>query len=579
MTQAEYPWSVLGIAHTEDTREIRRAYAARLKVTNPEDDAEGFKQLRAAYEMALMMAGGGPGAELFVVPPIATQSPPGDAPSRPAVAIERDDLAQSQQQVLTDLATELHASTPLNHARVESLLETALRPERMERFDLMQRTEFELSDLLATCIPRSDPFLARVEKQFEWAKRQQEPSIPAQAQQVVVRLSDLWMRNQLQTEKSARARAWARLAAPADPLRRFLHAYVLHNTSWPEIELIAKLTREHPSLLQELPAENVEWWRQFSWRPKYSLGTLLLGAGLGLVAMLLLIEDGDDRRLISLIPLCAVGATLFRLYAIDWPIAKVAQHWYDDPPAWFEFGWLPLGFLLMFAGVFAASVPWLGWMIAGLAVLCAIWARIAAGPAQPIFQSSGTSLWRSLLIRASMVNAIAGVWLMAVASSMAERFPWALVITVGAAMFANGMARELLTRAFQFEIGDRLHLGLSIGAILVSLVLGWLLIEFAADARWQLPLFVLVMCCVLLRRAVVLQITWPSLSPWSVVIPLMILVNGVRPSWTDISFEPPNDPASGHEPLLVGGLFMLAGVLISAARWHYLVRKERREAG
>ena len=49
-------FQILGIEPTKDERAIKNAYREKLNVTNPEDNPEGFKKLRGAYEEACRLA-------------------------------------------------------------------------------------------------------------------------------------------------------------------------------------------------------------------------------------------------------------------------------------------------------------------------------------------------------------------------------------------------------------------------------------------------------------------------------------------------------------------------------------------
>ena len=52
----EEDWALLGIEPTTDLAAIKKAYAARLKTTRPDDDADAYQALRGAYERAQQWA-------------------------------------------------------------------------------------------------------------------------------------------------------------------------------------------------------------------------------------------------------------------------------------------------------------------------------------------------------------------------------------------------------------------------------------------------------------------------------------------------------------------------------------------
>ena len=135
-------------------------------------------------------AGTEPAAEELVGGSVVTRG------QSPSAELDHDLLAQ--QAAIAEIAQTLRGRKPIDDARIERLLASVLDSTRLERFDLYQRTELELGQLLARHTPRSDPFLAAAEEKFEWAKRQNDRHLPAFARAIVRRLGDLWFLSHLQ---------------------------------------------------------------------------------------------------------------------------------------------------------------------------------------------------------------------------------------------------------------------------------------------------------------------------------------------------------------------------------------------
>ena len=55
-TDMEIFWDTLGIKPTTDTKKIRKAYSALVKIHNPEDDEEEFRKINGAYKAAMKFA-------------------------------------------------------------------------------------------------------------------------------------------------------------------------------------------------------------------------------------------------------------------------------------------------------------------------------------------------------------------------------------------------------------------------------------------------------------------------------------------------------------------------------------------
>lgn len=153
MSASRFPWSVLGLTPAATEKEVRRAYATRLKQLDTAENPEAFQELRSAYEMALMMrrttdiAAGQDHEEVVTVQEDFRQQSGPELRDAEAVREPEPDLTLPfktmhelvedwdysvgpWQQLLNDpLLDDPHASAAFEFALVEALSENELKSE------------------------------------------------------------------------------------------------------------------------------------------------------------------------------------------------------------------------------------------------------------------------------------------------------------------------------------------------------------------------------------------------------------------------------------------------------------------
>ncbi len=559
------PWSVLGIAQTRDKSVIRRAYSTQLKQNHPEDDAEAFKQLRSAYEWALRWSEFSheeDGDPLDAEEPGSTPVP---ASLAPAPDTPVDEQAQVLGKALQDLAQELDAPAP-DSGKLYALLEAATSREILERLDLSQRAEIQVGSLLLQAASRCDVLLRRANEIFDWSGRESTRKLPVYVDRLLSRLGDLDFLENLQSQASAQSRAWLRLQQPESPRRRFVRAYLQHHTWWPELDLIRRLEQEHPAVLAGLPEENLLWWRLFGSRPHFSWLTLGVWFFPALAMSAWLIprtpESPAGGLFLAAGVALALGASLFRLYLVDWPVTLVRRHWGNYAPRWFALGWLPAGIALMTLVVAVRSLPVLAWLVAALACATALWAVAAGGERPSVFAGGGLSPLNSRLVSIVYFNTIMLLWLWMLAAPAIENFPAPLLLTFAAALCASIVARENQMRAF-LSLPFIWQRRLCLLAIFIAILLTVILMARYDAPAWQAPLAMLLVSCTIFRRSVSVHIPAFEFGSRFAIFYLILGMTMLRACGAS------SDSPGGQwtkDALLIGGGFLLGAVIMAAAR-------------
>lgn len=189
-----HAWHILGISTTHDVREIKRAYAKRLKTINQRTHQDEFQTLRAAYEYALRHAeaglnsnrstgntridGAGP---IFATTPAGPHIVAKRTQNASRTSEPRDRRDERQVSVHIKLAEERERTnivaqslvTALGTSELEAteLLSNVLRSEELENLTRRAALESQLIAVLSLITPIPLTFVSAAAKAFNWPDR------------------------------------------------------------------------------------------------------------------------------------------------------------------------------------------------------------------------------------------------------------------------------------------------------------------------------------------------------------------------------------------------------------------------
>jgi hypothetical protein len=263
-------WQILGLAPTDDRSAIRRAYAARLKKTNPEDDPAGFQNLRQAYEL-LIAQRDDPWSALMDVETLfhAPSQPHGHAVV-PLVAEHSAPLAEPTR--LDVLRAELLQAITAGHDATALSVVDEIRglPEMMLIDTRWQLEEWLISEVIFRELTLSAHVIGTLDRLFRWTEQRQ---LRHSVEHDIV---DHWLEIRRAEEKIETLRqlatGWHRklhhdrgvlaarlLVGPSQPVL-FLWA-LCHRSIFDAMRQLWSEVEETPAMLPLLDPSVVERWR------------------------------------------------------------------------------------------------------------------------------------------------------------------------------------------------------------------------------------------------------------------------------------------------------------------------------
>lgn len=387
-------WKVLDLEPVRDRDAIRRAYARRLKVTSPEDDADGFRALREAYDEALASLNwdwawndddlaGDPEAEITGVratisldqlhamlggraAPIAFSPPP---------AFESDSEHARAVEALEALVLAEPGAEP---AAIEAALAAVLASPAMETVAIAAQTEQRIAHLIAQNAPRADAVVRPAINAFRWSRERVRIRHDGLEDAVLDRDADIIFRNGLMRDQGPRRPAFLALTRPLN------RGPSWRDRCWPGFEpamraVLAEINRR-PSLRADVDPETLAAWEERLGRPHLSPLVLWIAV----LAPLVPAPLGLMTSPLMALGIYMMGAATYLAVSSLWifgvlPLRRSwRETWEWRAPIWARAGWAPLSLALL---LLASLAPVNAWATAGVglcAAALALWAVVTS---------------------------------------------------------------------------------------------------------------------------------------------------------------------------------------------------------
>jgi hypothetical protein len=476
-------WAILGIAPTRDPALIRKAYAAQLKQSHPEENPTGFQRLRAAYETALRMAkmaAAGAVSRPTGLPAASAAATPVATPLAATVAPQDD---RELDSLFDELARLLKSPDALDPTAFQHALYALLNSPAAFHIGAWGSLERRLAQLMLESVPKSDTVAAKLVQRLGWAHADVSTRRAKEVLAVVTRVADLETVTKLQTGTDPSARAFQLLSRPAPRswLVRRARAFLLDDAVQ---DFFQKILRIRPSVAAWLDQTSVVLWMRIFGRPHVRLRALIampVFSFLAIIAALAAVGRGaipDDSTRTAILTAACVGPAivLLRLYAFGWPahllLVKLKG---KPPPTWIRWGWLPASA----AGVVLVSSLGVSLLATAFSIvlgLCfLVWASVAA---YPVFVAEGLSFtqkWRLSVAR----NLVMLLWTMIIFFTIGVP---AGIVAAGA-LGASAIAGLPLGKVWILDVPKRTRRQLLGGLLIVAAIAFYSLWWNAADAK------------------------------------------------------------------------------------------------